>query len=418
MIALIDCNNFYASCERVFNPSLEGKPIAVLSNNDGCVIARSNETKALGVPMGAPAFEYKKIFEKNDIKVFSSNYALYGDISQRVMNVLSRYSPDVEVYSIDEAFVQFVGYENYNLPQYAAQIKQQVKKLTGIPISIGIARTKALAKVANKIAKKYAERTKGVYVIDTEEKQQKALKWTKIEDVWGIGRQFTKRLHKINITTAYKFTQLPNEYVRKEYSVVGLRLKKELEGFPTLQLEEVKNKKAIATTRSQKKDVNDYSILKERISTYAISCAEKLRRQKSAANLVYVFVRTNPFKPDAPQYRNSIAVTLPFPSNSALTISQHAIKGLKNIYRNQYSYKKIGVIVMGIVPEKSIQLNLFNNEDPRHKLLMSVIDKINTREGTTKIRIASQDLGRKWKMRQERLSPFYTTKWEDIIQVV
>lgn len=417
MMALIDCNNFYASCERVFDPSLIGKPVVVLSNNDGCVIARSNEAKALGIPMGAPAFEYQKKFTENDIKVFSSNYALYGDMSQRVMNVIARYSPEVEVYSIDESFVKFSGFDRYNLWEYGLEIKKAVYTITGIPISIGIAQTKALAKVANKIAKKFPDQTRGVYVMDSKEKEYKGLKWTKIEDVWGIGRQFTKRLQRINVTRANEFIDLPNEYVRKEFSIVGLRLKRELEGLPTLELEEVKNKKAIATTRSQKKDVLDYETLKERIATYAVSCAEKLRRQNSAANVVYVFVRTNPFKENIAHYGNSIAVSLPYPSNSSITISRYAEQGLRSIYKKGYAYKKIGVIVMGIVPENERQLNLFCNEDPRHKNLMKVIDQVNQREGNTKIRLASQDLVRKWKMRQERLSPFYTTKWEDIITV-
>lgn len=417
MMALVDCNNFYASCERVFNPSLIDKPVVVLSNNDGCVIARSNEAKALGIPMGAPAFEYKHIFKNHNISVFSSNYALYGDMSQRVMNVVSRFSPDVEIYSIDESFVKFTGFDHYDLWEHGMEIKRKVQLITGIPISIGIAKTKALAKVANKIAKKFPSHTKGVYVMDSKEKEYKGLKWTKVEDIWGIGRQFTKRLQRINVNRANEFVELPNEYVRKEFSIVGLRLKRELEGLPTLELEEVKNKKAIATTRSQKKDILDYETLKERITTYAVSCAEKLRLQNSAANVIYVFVRTNPFRDNIPHYSNSIAVSLPYPSNSSITISKYAKQGLRSIYKKGYGYKKVGVIVMGIVPENERQLNLFCNEDPRHFKLMKIVDQVNQREGNTKIRLASQDLGRKWKMRQERLSPFYTTKWEDIIIV-
>ena len=417
MFGLIDCNNFYASCERVFNPSLEGKPVVVLSNNDGCVIARSNEAKALNIPMGAPAFEYKTVFDKHNINVFSSNYALYGDLSQRVMNIIERFFPEIEVYSIDESFVKVKGYELHDLYGLGISLKTAIKRNTGIPISFGIAPTKALAKIANKIAKKYPERTGGVYIMNTQESIIKGLKWTKIEDVWGIGRQFTRRLKSISVNTANDFTKLPNEYVRREFSVVGLRLKKELEGFSTLDLEKVKNKKAIATTRSQRNDVFNFDVLSERIATYANSCAEKLRRQSSAANLVYVFIRTNPFKENVERYGNSIAVSLPYPSNSSLTLSNYALKGLKAIYKSGYGYKKIGVMVMGIIPENTIQLNLFSNEDPRHKKLMQIIDEVNIREGNTKIRLANQDLGRKWKMRQERLSPFYTTKWEDIIKV-
>ena len=417
MIALIDCNNFYASCERVFNPDLEGKPLVVLSNNDGCVIARSNEAKALDIPMGAPAFEFKQMFEKNKVHVFSSNYALYGDMSQRVMNILERFSPEVEIYSIDEAFIKFKGFEFYDMNQYGHKMRNTVKQSTGIPVSVGFAQTKALAKIANKIAKKFTGRTGGVYAIDSDEKKIKALKWTKIEDVWGIGRQFTKRLQLIQVYNAYQFTQLPNEYVRKEFSVVGLRLKKELEGFATLDLEKPSKKKAIATTRSLKNNVEDLHYLKERITNYACSCAEKLRRQNSAANVVYVFIRTNSFRQDLKQHQRSLAVSLSFPSNSAITITRAAVYGLEQIFKKGYAYKKIGVIVMGIVPEEARQLNIFLNEDPRHKKLFSVIDQINTREGMKKIGLAGQDLDSGFKMRREKLSPYYTTKWNDIICV-
>ena len=242
MFALIDCNNFYASCQRVFEPHLIGKPIVVLSNNDGCVIARSNEAKALGIPMGAAAFEYKKLFEDNNVFVYSSNYALYGDMSSRVMNLLMNYSPEIEIYSIDEAFLKFKGFELFNLEEIGHKMRCTVTKGTGIPVSIGFAPTKALAKVANKIAKKYPERTKSVYAIDTEEKRIKALKWTKIEDVWGIGRQHAKRLKAKSIFNAFQFTQLSDDWVRKEMAVVGLRLKHELEGKPTQDLEETKTK--------------------------------------------------------------------------------------------------------------------------------------------------------------------------------
>jgi DNA polymerase V len=216
MFALVDCNNFYASCERIFNPTLNQKPIVVLSNNDGCVIARSNEAKPY-VPMGAVAFKYKEVFAANKINVFSSNYALYGDMSNRVMNTLREFTPDIEIYSIDEAFLQFNGFENYNLNDYGISIRQRIKKVVGMPVSIGIAPTKALSKVANKIAKKFTDRTNGVYVINDEDKRIKALKWTKIEDVWGIGRQISKRLQAIKVMTAYDFTQLHDEYVKPNF---------------------------------------------------------------------------------------------------------------------------------------------------------------------------------------------------------
>src|SRR5690554_2702428 len=235
MYALVDCNNFYASCERVFKPQLRHVPIVVLSNNDGCVIARSNEAKALGIPMGAPAFEYRKIFKEHNIQVFSSNYALYGDMSNRVTTILKKYTPDIEVYSIDESFLKFKGFEKYNLTEYCADIRADVLQNTLIPTCIGIAPTKALAKVANRIAKKYPE-LNGVYCIDNEEKRIKALKWLEIDDVWGIGRQLSKKLKAIGVNKAYQFTELPNEFVRKEFTVVGLRLKTELEGISVLDL--------------------------------------------------------------------------------------------------------------------------------------------------------------------------------------
>ena len=417
MFALIDCNNFYASCERVFNPKLIGKPIVVLSNNDGCVIARSNEAKPF-VPMGAVAFKFKDIFKQYNITVFSSNYPLYGDMSQRVMNILSSFSPDIEVYSIDEAFLQFKGYENYNLDTYGLEMITKVKQFTHIPISVGIAPTKALSKVANKIAKKFAERTNGVYVIDTEEKRIKALKWTKIEDVWGIGRQISKKLKAIKINTAYDFTQLHDDYVRKQFSVVGLRLKQELEGKSVLGLDEVKTKKNIATTRSFAKNLTELKDLKERVSTFASSCAEKLRKQKSCCNALMVFVHTNRYKKDQAQYSRNIVVKLPFASNSDITLSQYANKALETIYKQGYAYKKAGVIVMGIVPQHTIQQNLFENENPKHHYLMKTVDKLNSRLGAKKVKLANQNIQKTWIMRQEKLSKRYTTDWNELLEVL
>lgn len=278
MFALIDCNNFYASCERVFRPDLIGKPIVVLSNNDGCVIARSNEAKAVGIPMGAPAFEYEKLFEQHGVHVFSANFALYGDMSNRVMNILSEFSPEMEIYSIDECFLKLNGFEHYDLQQQGELMRHKVTKSTGIPISVGVAPTKALAKLANRIAKKYPDKTKGCYIIDNEEKRTKALKWLKIEDVWGVGRQHTKRLQAQNVFTAYDFTQLADEWVRMHLAIVGLRLKRDLQGIPTLDLEEAQPKKNIATTRSFETNYTEWEQLAERVSTFAASCAEKLRK--------------------------------------------------------------------------------------------------------------------------------------------
>lgn len=417
MFALIDCNNFYASCERVFRPDLKGKPIVVLSNNDGCVIARSNEAKALGISMGAPAFENKELFEKNNVNVFSSNFALYGDMSHRVMSLLSDYCPDIEIYSIDEAFLNLEGFDYVDLQEYGKQMQSKITKYTGISVSVGIAPTKALAKVANKISKKFPEKTGFVYIIDSEEKRIKALKWLPIEDVWGIGRQHAKRLKAKNICNAYNFTKIDDVWIRKNMSVVGLRLKLDLQGIPTLALEDVHSKKNIATTRSFDTNYTEFNQLQERVSTFAIICSEKLRRQKSCCNSLIVFVQTNFFRKDLPQYTKSILVKLPFASNSSFDISSHAIEGLSKIFRKGYSYKKAGVIVMDFCSENEVQQNLFESPNPKHKQLMKVIDKLNNSIGTQKVKLATQDKDRKLKMRQEKLSPRYTTKINEIITV-
>ena len=418
MFGLVDCNNFYASCERIFQPSLEGKPIAILSNNDGCVIARSSEAKALGLPMGAPAHKYNSFFNRHNVKVFSSNYPLYGDMSQRVMDVLKQFTPLVEVYSIDEAFLQFEGFEHYNLENYAQQIQKRVRKWTGMPVSIGIGSTKALAKVANQVAKKFGDRTKGIYVIDNEEKRIKALKWLAIGNVWGIGYRHNKRLVLRNVSTAYDFTQLSDNWIRKEMSVVGLRLKHDLMGNSSIPLEMVAApKKAIATTRSFESLIDNYQELTERISTFASLCAEKLRRQNSRCHAVYIFIRSNPFMPNSPQYRNSTMITLPFATNSSLTLSKTALHGLNLIYKSGVLYKKAGVMVTGIVPEDAYQMTLFNYENPKHQELMKRIDYIHKRFGSHKIKIANQDLKRTYKMKQAHLSPRYTTEITDVIRV-
>ena len=417
MYGLVDCNNFYASCQRVFEPHLAGKPIVVLSNNDGCVIARSNEAKALGIPMGAPAFEFKKLFEDNKVHVYSSNYALYGDMSSRVMNLLTTFTPEIEIYSIDEAFLKFEGFKYVDLYEYGLQIKRTVTRGTGIPISVGFAPTKALSKVANKIAKKYPERTNGVYMIDTDEKRIKALKWTKIEDVWGIGRKHAKRLKIKNVHNAFQFTQLHDDWVRKEMAVVGLRLKHELEGKPTLDLESPKSKKMIATTRSFEKMYTSYDDLAERISTFTSSCAEKLRRQNSHCNMIMVFVHTNYFRKDLPQYSRNIIIKTDYPTNSTIDLSKYAKIGLRAIYKEGYNYKKAGVIVMGLTPNNETQLSFFDTSNPKHQPLMSTIDKLNLSYGVNKVKFGNQSLGRQWKMKQEKLSPRYTTSLKEVINI-
>jgi len=417
MFALVDCNNFYASCERVFNPNLRDKPIAILSNNDGCVIARSDEAKILGLPMGAPAFKYERFFKAHKIKVFSSNYPLYGDMSSRVMNILKQFTPDVEVYSIDEAFLEFKGFYNYNFEDYGNQMRQRILKWTGMPTSVGIAPTKALSKVANKIARKFPDKTKGVYVIDSEEKRIKALQWIKIEDVWGIGRGLQKRLKQKQVVTAFDFTQLSDAWVLKNFSITEWKLKKDLEGIPTLQLDKQKPKKAIATTRSFETTFSDLDNIKERISTFATSCAEKLRKQKSNCRTLIVMLSSDRHKKNALQHKASIKVSLPYPTNSSLVISNSAVKAVASIYKKGIKYKRAGVIVTGLVATNNHQLNLFQHENPKHKYIMSIMDRLNTKYGNYKIKLGNQDLERTWKMRQKRLSPRYTTNMDDIITI-
>lgn len=416
MFGLVDCNNFYASCQRVFDPSLNGKPIAILSNNDGCVIARSNECKPF-CPMGAPAHQFKEIFEANNVHVFSSNYALYGDMSKRVMTTLTEFTPDLEIYSIDEAFLKFIGFEKWDLHEHGKAIHKRVLKCTGIPVSVGIAPTKALAKIANKIAKKYPERTGNAYVIDTEEKRIKALKWTKIGDVWGIGRQHAKRLQALNIHNAFDFSTMSDEWVRRNMTVVGLRLKHDLMGISSIDFEEVKPKQNIATTRSFEYMIDSLPDLRERLSTFAGACAEKLRNEKSHCNGIDVFLQSNPFRMDLEQYTKTIRIKTEFPTNSTLEINRLVLNCLNMIYKEGIKYKRAGVVVHTITPAGNFQTSLFNGENPKHQDLMKVIDRLNRKLGNTKIRLGSQSLKRKWKMRRERLSPSYTTRWNDVITV-
>jgi DNA polymerase V len=418
MFVLVDCNNFYASCERVFQPQWEGKPVVILSNNDGCVIARSNEAKALNIPMGAPAFKYKQQFKQQGVKVFSSNYPLYGDMSNRVMTILEKYTPNLEIYSIDEAFLYFKGFDLFNLEQEGQRMRKQVRKWTGIPVSVGIAPTKALAKIANKIAKKFMKRTQGVYTIDTEEKRIKALRWTKIGDVWGVGRKHKIRLEAIGVCNALQFTQLPDVWVRKHMSVLGLRLKKDLSGVSSIKLEEIiPVKKGIATTRSFEGTITQFSDLEERISTFATSCAEKMRKQRSSCNALLVFVRSDPHKKGDFPYRNSCVLPLPYATNSSILLSKHAVMGLQKIFKKGVHYKKAGVMIMGLIPTEKRQLSIFQNNNNKHLTLMQSVDRIHKRFGSHRIKLANQDLNRTWKMKQEHLSQRFTTELNEIITI-
>ena len=417
MFALVDCNNFYASCERVFNPNLEGQPVAILSNNDGCVISMSDEAKKIGLPFGAPIFKWDKFCKEKNITVLSSNYPLYGDMSARVMNILATFSPDVEVYSIDESFLEFKGFENYDLSEYATKIRSRILKWTGIPTCVGIAPTKGLSKVANKIARSNIKQSKGICVIDSDEKRIKALKWTSIEKVWGIGRRLKKRLQNKGCVTAYDFVQLPSDWILKNFSIVEWRLQKDLQGISKIPLEEVSSKKMIATTRSFEYTYSDIDNIKERISTFAVSCAEKLRTQKSSCYMLIVQLSSDRHKKNLEQHRESKTVIFSYPTNSTLTISSAAVAAVKTIFKSGIKYKRAGVIVAGLVPNDNFQLNLFSYENPKHKPLMSAIDGLNKKFKADKIKLGNQDLKRTWKMRQERLSQKFTTNINEVLVV-
>ena len=418
MFALIDCNNFYASCERVFQPHLNGKPVVILSNNDGCVIARSNEAKSLGIPMGAPAFKYKEVFQKNKVQIFSSNFTLYGDISNRVMSIISRYVPDVEIYSIDEAFIKFDGFSEEEANEKCSDIIKTILKWTGIHVSIGLAPTKSLAKVANRIAKKYSTRTKGFYSINNNEKRIKALKNISAGDIWGIGFQNEKKLFKVNVKSGMDFVNLPDQWVKKNMSIIGLKLKKELEGIPTLNIEEGRiDKKSIATTRSFESEISSLNDLIERITTFSVVAAKKLRRQNSECNMISVFIRSNPFKQNDDKYHFSLTGSLPFSTNSSIEISKFAVKLLTKIYSKNKSYKKAGIILMGLSPQSSHQFSLFDQNIDKQKKLMRSIDNIDNKYGLYKVRLASQDQKRIWKMKRQKLSRNYTTEIDEVLIV-
>ena len=417
MFALVDCNSFYASCERVFRPDLNGKPVVVLSNNDGCVIARTQEAKNLGIPMGTPAYKYRQLFIKNQVEVFSSNFALYGDMSNRVMNILQTYSPDVEIYSIDEAFIKLDGFANYDLYQYGQKIINQIKKWLGLPISIGIAPTKVLAKAANKIAKDFPERTAGLHIIDDQNKKQKALRYLSVGNIWGIGRRYAKKLNANGIRNAWDYINQNDEWINHNFTIVGLRIKHELQGISKIELEIPEKKKTIATTRSFSKMFTDIESILERVTTFAVSCGQKLRAQNSVANQMMVFIHSNPFREDLSQYSQNIVLPLPYPTNSDIELAAFATAGLKKIFKNGFAYKKAGVIVMDLADQSRAPKSLFENSDPRHQSLMRAVDKINLQFGQHKIHLASQYSQKMWRMRQERLSPKYSTNINDIIQV-
>ncbi len=416
MYALVDGNNFYASCERVFNPSLIGKPVVVLSNNDGIIIARSQEAKELGIKMGTPAFEIKNLIERNKVIAFSSNYALYGDMSQRMMQIFLNFTPDVEIYSIDEAFLDFSGFEEIDLRKTGLNLRKRVKKCIGIPVSVGLAPTKTLAKIANRIAKKYMP--DGVALIDTPEKIKKALQMTPVEDIWGIGWRHSKFLLRNNIKTAWDFTRLSDFFVRKNMSVTGLRIKMELLGTACIPMEYIPPaRKSIRTARTFSKATSDFDFVVEAVATFAASCGKKLRRQNSVANLLTVFLRTDKFDKKHPYYSNAFTIQIPA-TNSDINLIKAALKSLKIIYKKEFLYKKAGVLISGISPDKHRQLSLFEDTDyEQHKKIMSVMDKINAKNGYKLLKIAAEGQSRAWRLKQEHRSKRYTTRWQELIEI-
>jgi len=418
MIAIVDCNNFYASCERVFNPKLEGKPVVVLSNNDGCVIARSEEAKQLGIKMGALAFEMEGFFVQNKVHVFSSNYTLYGSLSNRVIKVLASFVDDMEVYSIDEAFLDLSNYKTEEIVNLCIQIRSAVKDSVGIPVTIGIAPTKTLAKVANRYAKKKCKEI-GVYFLDSPEKIQTTLSLTEIGDVWGIGSKHKFRLSQMGVLTAADFTKLSNEWVRNHMTVVGERMLQELKGIPCIEMElEASPKKGICSARSFGKLLSNKQDIAEALANYTHSCAVKLRLQKSCTTSISVFIQTNPHRLQEKQYFNSITIPLNVATNTSNELIKYAMWGLDKIYRTGYNYKKVGVMMTHFTPESQIQGGLFDKvKRDRDNKLMKTLDSCNKALGKDLVRFARQGYKGNWKLKQERLSPCYTTDIKQILTI-
>ena len=438
MYGLVDCNNFYVSCERVFNPSLRGKPVVVLSNNDGCIIARSNEAKAIGIPMGAPLHLYKTLIKQNKIFTYSSNYTLYGDMSSRVMSVLNYFIPNIEIYSIDEAFLNLKNFNIQSLQDEMFKIRERIYQWTGIPVSIGIGPTKTLAKLANKIAKKNS--SNGVYILTVSTQLTHILSDMKLEDIWGVSKGWGNRLRSIGINNPRQLQQANPRQIRTLISVVGERIIYELRGQSCLALEEVINKKSITVSRSFGNMINDKDSLKKALANYAARAAEKLRYQDSVCGGIYVFINTNRFRERDLQYSNSATINFDELTDSTTIIIEKSFKLLENLYRPKYNYKKIGVTLIGLKQKDDgssdnyiIQGSLFiHNADQQIHMSrscdrMKLIDNINAKMGKMTIFHGSQGVIKnsrniksetdKWRMRSCYKSPFYTTNWDDILKV-
>lgn len=419
MIALVDVNSFYASCEQVFRPDLQGRPVVVLSNNDGCIIAASREAKALGIPMWRPAFECLPRMEAHGVVVFSSNYPLYGDMSRRVMETLATLTPSLEVYSIDEAFVQVPACAT-DLTAYGQRLRRRVRQWTGLPVGVGIAPTKTLAKVANRCAKRERERQQQVFAIADERTRREVLESFPVEEVWGIGKRLAARLQHRGVHTAADYTRLPAAWVRQEFGVVGLRLQRELCGEPQHDLEiEPPPKQMIGTAKSFGQLITDATLLREAMAWYVAEVAEKLRRQASLAGHLTLMLQTNPFQKQAPQYHPQTQVRLPVPTSDTLVLTRYAAFALDRIYRPGYAYKKVGVWLTDLTSPAAVQQDFFQTDTgPRRAQLMQVIDRVNQRCGKARLRTAAAGFRREqWKLRQERLSPRYTTQMQEILEI-
>jgi DNA polymerase V len=425
MIAIVDCNSFYCSCERVFRPELAKQPVVVLSNNDGCIVSRSDEAKSLGVGMAVPYHENKDLIEKHNIAVFSSNYILYGDMSRRVMDTLRALAGEdnVEVYSVDEAFVNLKHVAPELLAQVAMEIRQTVEQWTGVAVSVGVAPTKTLAKLANRMAKKDKQRTNCVMLLDTPEKIIRALQQTDVKNLWGIGRQLSTRLSYLGIKTAWQLRNMNEEWIRKNMGgVTGMRLHKELKGEEALPMEEpLENKKMIATTRMFGTPVKELGDIKEAIATYTSRAAEKLRRQYSAASIITVFVVPKQ-KTVGQRYSHGPMLMdhAVLPSATSLTheLIKPAMQLVDRLYKPGHLYKKAGVMLSGLVPDTSIQANLFvPPQKNNNRLLMNMVDNINFSMRDDTLKFASAGIAKNWKMRQELRSPRYTTRWEELYKV-
>ncbi len=417
--ALMDCNNFFVSCERVFNPSLCGVPVVVLSGNDGCVIARSNEAKAIGIGMGAPAFQCRDIFRKYNVAIISCNHILYNDMSRRVMSLLAQYVDNMDVYSVDEAFFTASSNKVEEIEEYVKYVAGQIYKSVGIPVSIGVGTTRTLAKVASHIAKKERQDSGRCYILHSPEDIKERLSSLPPRDVWGIGRKVSLKLKEFNIQTAYEFSQLPNHWVRSRFSVVGERTWMELNGISCADIHNVDGERqSITVSRTFGKEITDYSGLSEAIATFSSSCAMKLRAQDSVAGGLTVFIAANRFNEANEYYSNSFFIRLPFPSSSSIELVKYSFMALKYIYRDGCKYKRAGVILSDISSAKQLQLNLFHNVDEgKHRQLMAAIDKINKNTTTSKVSLLAEGIGRPWRPKELHKSKAFTTNIKDILTI-